>query len=231
MRTRSDWRSLSYEKTWMGHQKGEIRHLVGRHEHTAKKGELRTDHVQLALLTLTEKGDHLMADIEGLHFAVDNHLPRKNVGKPKRGFFDVGHLDVTANMQLRVNHYGKDTANVTMTRCVARDSVTGFNVRDLRLTAGINKEKIYFSDVTIQHDSTVLKFDKGELTLPSKKKGQKLTYHTSEITGRTLLKDISRPFAPVLANFTIPLELKVKVSGTDTSMVFRDIHVNTADRN
>ena len=221
---------LSYEKTWMGHQKGEIRHLVGRHEHTTKKGELRTDHVQLALLTLTEKGDHLMADIEGLHFAVDNHLPRKNVGKPKRGFFDVGHLDVTANMQLRVNHYGKDTANVTMTRCVARDSVTGFNVRDLRLTAGINKEKIYFSDVTIQHDSTVLKFDKGELTLPSKKKGRKLTYHTSEITGRTLLKDISRPFAPVLANFTIPLELKVKMSGTDTSMVFRDIHVNTADQ-
>ena len=84
--------------------------------------------------------------------------------------------------------------------------------------------------MTIQHDSTVLKFDKGELTLPSKKKGRKLTYHTSEITGRTLLKDISRPFAPVLANFTIPLELKVKMSGTDTSMVFRDIHVNTADQ-
>ena len=221
---------MTYEKTWLGHQQGEIRHLHGKFDRATKKGEMRTHLVELDHLTLSEKSDHLMADIEDLHFAIDNHLPRKNADKPKRGFFDVGHLDVTSNMQLRINHYGKDTANVTMTKFVAKDSVTGFNVRDLHFTAGINKEKVYLSDVTIQHDSTVLKFDKGELTLPSKKKGRKLTYHTSEITGRTLLKDISRPFAPVLANFTIPLELKVKMSGTDTSMVFRDIHVNTEDQ-
>ena len=220
---------LAYEKTWLGHQQGEIRHLHGKFDRATKKGEMRTHLVELDHLSLSEKSDHLMADIEDLHFAIDNHLPRKNAGKPKRGFFDVGHLDVMSNMQLRINHYGKDTANVTMTKFVAKDSLTGFNVRDLRFTAGINKEKVYLSDVTIQHDSTVLKFDKGELTLPSKKQGRKLTYHTSEIFGRTLLKDISRPFAPVLANFTIPLELKVKLSGTDTSMVFRDIHVNTAD--
>ena len=220
---------MTYEKTWLGHQQGEIRHLHGKFDRATKKGEMRTHLVELDHLTLSEKSDHLMADIEDLHFAIDNHLPRKNADKPKRGFFDVGHLDVTSNMQLRINHYGKDTANVTMTKFVAKDSVTGFNVRDLHFTAGINKEKVYLSDVTIQHDSTVLTFDKGELTLPSKKQGRKLTYHTSEISGRTLLKDISRPFAPVLANFTIPLELKVKLSGTDTSMVFRDIHVNTVD--
>lgn len=220
---------MAYEKTWLGHQQGEIRHLHGKFDRVTKKGEMRTHLVELDHLTLSEKSDHLMADIEDLHFAIDNHLPRKNTGKPKRGFFDVGHLDVTSNMQLRINHYGKDTANVTMTKFVAKDSLTGFNVRDLHFTAGINKEKVFLSNVTIQHDSTVLTFDKGELTLPSKKQGRKLTYHTSEISGRTLLKDISRPFAPVLANFTIPLELKVKLSGTDTSMVFRDIHVNTID--
>lgn len=220
---------LAYEKTLLGHQQGEIRHLHGKFDKATKMGEMRTHLVELGHLTLAEKSDHLIADIEDLHFAIDNHLPRKNEGNPKRGFFDVGHLDVTSNMQLRINHYGKDTANVTMTKFVAKDSLTGFNVRDVHFTAGINKEKVYLSDVTIQHDSTVLTFDKGELTLPSKKQGRKLTYHTSEISGRTLLKDISRPFAPVLANFTIPLELKVKLSGTDTSMVFRDIHVNTAD--
>ena len=221
---------MAYEKTWLGHQQGEVRHLHGKFDRTTKKGEVRTHLMELDHLTLSEKSDHLIADIEDLHFAIDNHLPRKNEGKPKRGFFDVGHLDVIANMQLRVNHYGKDTANVTMTKFVAKDSLTGFNVHDVRFTAGINQEKVYLSDVTIQHDSTVLKFDKGELTLPSKKKGRKLTYHTSEITGRTLLKDISKPFAPVLANFTIPLELKVKLSGTDTTMLFRDIHVNTVDQ-
>ena len=221
---------LDYEKSWLGHQQGEIRHLQGKFDSMTKKGELRTNRVALEHLTLTEKSDHLMADIENLHMAIDNHKPRKNVGKPHRGFFDIGHLDVTANMQLKVNHYGKDTANITMTKCVAVDSLTGFNVKDLRFTAGINKEKAYLSNVIIQHENTILNFDKGELTLPSKKKGRKLHYETSEISGKTLLKDIARPFAPVLANFSIPLELKVKLSGTDSTMQFRDIHVNTTDQ-
>ena len=221
---------LDYEKSWLGHQQGEIRHLQGKFDSMTKKGELRTNRVALEHMTLTEKNDHLMADIENLHMAIDNHKPRKNVGKPHRGFFDIGHLDVTANMQLKVNHYGKDTANITMTKCVAVDSLTGFNVKDLRFTAGINKEKAYLSNVIIQHENTILNFDKGELTLPSKKKGRKLHYETSEISGKTLLKDIAKPFAPVLANFSIPLELKVKLSGTDSTMQFRDIHVNTTDQ-
>lgn len=221
---------LAYEKTLMGHQQGEIRHLHGKFDRPTKKGEMQTYLMGLDHLTLSEKRDHLMADFKDLHMAIDNHQPRKNAGNPKRGFFDVGHLDVTADMQLTVNHYGKDTANITMNRFVARDTLTGFNVRDLRFTAGINKEKVFLSDVTIQQDSTVLTFDKGEMTLPSKKAGRQLSYHTSEITGRALLKDISRPFAPVLANFTIPLELKVKLSGTDSTMLFKDIHVNTTDQ-
>jgi hypothetical protein len=57
-----------------------------------------------------------------------------------------------------------------------------------------------------------------------------LAYQTSAITGRTLLKDIARPFAPALAKFSIPLCFKVVLSGTDTTMHFRNIHVNTADQ-
>lgn len=221
---------LNYNKGWSGHQKGEIHHLQGKFDKITKKGELRTNRINLSQLILSEKGKDLMVNINGLRFSVDNHKPRKNVGKPHRGAFDVGHLDVLANMQMKVNYYGKDTANITMTKFTAVDSLTGFNVKDLRFTAGINKEKAYLSDITIQHENTVLKFDKGELTMPSKKAGRKLTYHTSEITGTTLLKDISKPFAPALANFTIPLMLKVKLSGTDSTMQFRDIHVNTSDQ-
>lgn len=221
---------LDYDKGWTGHQKGEIRHLQGKFDRLTKKGELRTNRINLSHLKLSEKGKDLMVDINGLRFSVDNHKPRKNVGRPHRGAFDVGHLDVLANCQMRVNHYGKDTVNVTMTKFTAVDSLTGFNVKDLRFTAGINKEKAYFSDITIQQENTILNFDKGELTLPSKKAGRKLSYHTSEITGTTLLKDISKPFAPALANFTIPLMLKVKLSGTDSTMLFRDIHVNTSDQ-
>ena len=81
---------LDYEKSWLGHQQSEIRHLQGKFDSMTKKGELRTNRVALEHLTLTEKNDHLMADIENLHMAIDNHKPRKNVGKPHRGFFDIG---------------------------------------------------------------------------------------------------------------------------------------------
>ena len=76
----------------------------------------------------------------------------------------------------------------------------------------------------------MLTFDEGTLYFPSKKKGKKLAYKTSLISGTTLLKDISRPFVPALRNFTIPLELKVLLSGTDEGMKFSDIHVNTQDQ-
>lgn len=221
---------LDYSKGWAGHQKGEIRHLRGKFDRLTKKGKMLTTRMGLSRLKLTEEKGQLLVSVDSLHYILNNHQPRKNTGRPHRGAFDAGHLDVLAHMQFTVNHYGKDTANITMTSFVAKDSLTGFDVKDLRFTAGINKEKVHLSDVTIQQEGTVLTFDHGEVILPSKKAGRKLVYNTSEISGKTQLKDISRPFAPVLSNFTIPLELKVKLNGTDSTIQFSDIHVNTADQ-
>ena len=222
--------TLKYSKSWLGGQKGEIRNLTGKLDQLTKKGERRTNRVSLARLIFSEKDSKPHVVIDSLHHAVDNHQPRKNTGKPNRGFFDMGHLDMIAHLEMTVNHYGKDTANVTLNRFEATDSVTGFNVKDLRFQAGINKEMARLSDVIIQQESTVLTFDSAQVQLPSKKAGRRLTYQTSLISGKTLLKDISRPFAPALRNFKIPVELKVRLSGTDSTMQFTDIHVNTADQ-
>jgi len=222
--------SLNYKKSFLGKQEGSIRHLQGAFETVTKSGEARTNKFSLGHLSLNEKGKDLLVDIDSLHFLIDNHLPRKNAGNPNRGYFDIGHLDVLAHLKLKINHLAKDTAHVTMTQFVARDSVTGFNVKDLRFNAGINKEYAHLTDVTIQQENTVLTFDEGTLHFPSKKKGKALAYETSLISGKTLLKDISRPFAPVLGHFTIPLELKVRMKGNDDGMQFNDIHVNTADQ-
>ena len=222
--------SLQYARNWRGKHEGHIFNLKGAFETVTKKGEQRTNKFRLAHLYLHGKDENLQVDIDSLRFAIDNHLPRKNADKPNRGFFDIGHLDVLASMKLKVNHLGKDTAHVTMTNFVARDSVTGFNIKDFRFNAGINKELAHLTDVTIQQENTVLTFDEGTLYFPSKKKGKKLAYKTSLISGTTLLKDISRPFVPALRNFTIPLELKVLLSGTDEGMKFSDIHVNTQDQ-
>ena len=52
---------------------------------------------------------------------------------------------------------------------------------------------------------------------------------TSKITGRTLLKDISHPFAPVLKDFKEPLLVSTRFSGNDNSLAFKDVVVRTTD--
>jgi hypothetical protein len=62
----------------------------------------------------TTKREQLSFDIHrlrvsntSLHYVTDNHQPRKNTGKPKRGFFDAGHLDIIARIDLTLNELTK----------------------------------------------------------------------------------------------------------------------------
>lgn len=220
---------LVYDKSWTGKRTGQIHQLRGRWTQQTKKGE-QTNLVSLASLTLTYDDDKQDLKIDSLRYQTDNHLPRKNADNPKRGAFDLGHLNVVANLELTLNHYDKDSINATLTKCEAIDTLMGFDIRDLRCNVGFSKGIAHLRDVTIQQKNTVLNFEQGTLQLPSKKKNKQLSYQTSVITGHTLLKDISHTFAPVLGKFEIPLELKVQLSGTDSTMQFRNIHVNTTDQ-
>ena len=220
---------LVYDKSWTGKRTGQIHQLRGRWTQQTKKGE-QTNLVSLASLTLTYDDDKQDLKIDSLRYQTDNHLPRKNADNLKRGAFDLGHLNVVANLELTLNHYDKDSINATLTKCEAIDTLMGFDIRDLRCNVGFSKGIAHLRDVTIQQKNTVLNFEQGTLQLPSKKKNKQLSYQTSVITGHTLLKDISHTFAPVLGKFEIPLELKVQLSGTDSTMQFRNIHVNTTDQ-
>ena len=220
---------LDYDQRWLSKASGKLKGLEGQWELQTKKGP-QTATFSLGTIHLTEKKGKHDVEVDGLHFALDNHLPRKNTGKPNRGWFDVGHIDVVANLQLTINHIGKDSVNATLTKFVAKDSLTGFNVKDLHFTVGATKQRACLSDVVVQQENTILQFDSATVVLPSKKEGRRFSFQTSLIKGKTLLKDISRPFAPVLKDFKMPLELSVLFSGTDTTLVFKDIEVHTPDK-
>ena len=207
-----------------------LSNIYVEHHGVTKKGYNQTTSFALTDLLLKSKGSKYAVVVDNLRFATDNHQSRKNTNRPKRGFFDAGHLDVTASMEMMVNHYGKDTVHVSLTKCMARDSITGFDVKDLHFNVGINKTTAYVSNLELQHLNTKLSFDSATIQLPSKKQGRKLEYATTMISGSTLLKDIARPFAPALSRFSIPLHFKVLMSGTDSTMHFRKAHVNTADQ-
>ena len=213
----------------LGKASGKLMGLQGQWELQTKKGP-QTAKFNLGTIHYKETKKKHGVEIGGLHFALDNHQPRKNTGKPNRGWFDVGHLDVTADLKLTINYIAKDSVNATLTQFVAKDTLTGFNVKDLRFTVGATKQRARLQNIVVQQENTVLQFDSATLVLPSKKEGRKFSFQTSLIKGKTLLKDISRPFAPILKDFTMPLELSVLFSGTDTTLVFKDIEVHTPDK-
>ena len=175
-----------------------------------------------------EEGGEVTAD--SLRFKTDNHKPHKRTGKPHRGYFDGGHIDAVANARLIIHHVDKDSLSATVTSCDATDRGSGLTVKDLRLKVDANKQTAHLSDVTIGLQNTVLNFAEADVELPDKKSGRSLSYSTSAISGKAVLQDIARPFAPVLGKFTMPLNLSVLMSGTDDTMKFRNVKVSTADK-
>ena len=221
--------SAKYENGWFGKHSGALKNLKGQWGLKKKKGPVTA---KFAIGSIDYKGEKTIHhfNIDQVHFATDNHKPRKNHDRPKRGFFDVDHLDVNAKMDLTLDFYSKDSLHAVMNHMEATDSVTGFNLKNIHFGVGILKDRLHLDHIMIQQETTTLKFDSANVVLPSKKQGRKFSFETSRIKGQTQLRDISRPFAPVLKNFTMPLELDVLFSGTDTTLFFRDIHVYTPDK-
>ena len=165
-----------------------------------------------------------------LRVTTDNHKPRKNAGKPKRGYFDAGHLDIISQLKMEINATDKDTIRAELTHLEAVDSITGIDIRDINTKIKMAKKQLWLSDVNVQQKQTTLHIDSAHICLPSKKDSIALSYRTGRITGTAYLKDISRAFAPVLSKFSLPLNLSLTMSGTDSTMSFRDVRVNTADK-
>ena len=221
--------SAKYENGWFGKHSGALKNLKGQWGLKKKKGPVTA---KFAIGSINYKGEKTIHHfkIGQVHFATDNHKPRKNHDRPKRGFFDVDHLDVDAQMDLTLDFYSEDSLHAVMNHMEATDSVTGFNFKNIHFGVGVLKDRLHLDHIMVQQETTTLKFDSANVVLPSKKLGRKFSFETSRIKGRTQLRDISRPFAPVLKNFTLPLELDVLFSGTDTTLFFRDVHVYTPDK-
>jgi len=221
---------LQCYKKFTGKRKVILRHAEAKWNSVTKKGPMSNE-ASVNTIIYNEKGDERYVDITDLRYSNDNHKPRKNVGKKNRGFFDVGHFDLVAMMKITIHNVDKDTVDATVTRCTVTDDESGIDLRDIRFDVSANKRLANLSKITIQQGAnTVLNIDKAVLNFPSKKENRKLSYGTSTIKGTTQLRDISRVFAPVLKDFTIPLYLQTKLSGTDEGLVFKDIYVHNSDK-
>ena len=196
-----------------------------------KKRNIMVDN-QASVDHLTVQANHgrYSATVKQAHYKNDNHLPRKNTGKPKRGFFDAKHLDVIADFHVVLDSISKNGITGHLNEFTAKDSITGIDIRKLQAKFKYVKDKIDLHDVVVQQKSTVLNVTSGEIVLPSKKEGREFSYSTGVITGTAYLKDISRTFAPVLKNFTMPLNLSLTMKGTADAIHFRNVKVSSNDK-
>lgn len=220
---------VQYEENLLGWREGKLTGLKVKWVAKTKKGPQDCT-ASISQLTLHEKNKQGKVDISGLRFSNDNHLPRKNVGKPQRGAFDNGHIDAVAHIQLSFSEPVDGKIPVKMDHCEVTDQTAGIHIKNITLSLIASKEMLWIKDIDIRLDNTTVKVESAEMQLPSKKRGVKLGYKTSVIRGETLLKDISKPFAPILKDFSIPLLFSAKMIGDDYSMKFTDISVSTADK-
>ena len=196
-----------------------------------KKRNIMVDN-QAAIGHLTVNADRgrYSATVKQAHYKNDNHLPRKNTGRPKRGFFDAKHLDVIANFHVVLDSISKNGITGHLNEFTAKDSITGIDIRKLQAKFKYVKDKIDLREICVQQKSTVLNITSGAIVLPSKKEGREFSYSTGVITGTAYLKDISRTFAPVLKNFTLPLNLSLTMKGTADAIHFRNVKVSSNDK-
>lgn len=221
--------SLMYQKSRSDHQSATITRLQRSWVSHTKKGPLDNTLRIGSLMVIDVKGRR-RAEIDSLHFVTNNHLPRKNVGKPKRGAFDVGHFDIVATLKVDINNIQGDSIMATITECSALDKGSGLTLKSLKTKVFVSKGVAHLSDVDIQLPNTQLKFAKGTIQLPSKKLERPLQFSATPITGRVVLKDIARPFAPVLSGFVLPLSLRVNFSGDAEELKFQNVSVTTPEK-
>lgn len=219
----------TFSTSWLGSPTLDVKFLEAAWDSETKKG-IVANFASIDEMVAKIRKKKYDVSVQGLHYKTDNHLPRKNANKPKHGFFDLGHLDVTANLQLSIDSIAKDTLIAELVQFEAQDSVMGFDIQELKAKINTDFTTMKLQSISLQQKNTILEIEEGSLVLPSKKKERKLSYSTGTIVGRTMLQDISRVFAPALSNFTIPLNFKVKMSGTDETIAFKDIEVKTDDK-
>lgn len=221
--------SLHYKKNRKEQHFAEVRNLKTSFVRQTKKGPV-DNRLSIGMLNAAGKGTQYQLTIDNFCYQTDNHKPRKNTNKPKRGAFDVGHFDVLAKLDIQVDTVGKDTLVARVTSGVAEDRGSGLLIKELLLKLHANKRMAHLSDVSIKLPNTSLAFAGADIQLPSKKEKRPLAFSTSQIKGRVVLKDIAQTFAPVLKKFSLPLHLQTQMSGTDNELRFRNVSVSTTDK-
>ena len=164
----------------------------------------------------------LTLKVDSIFFQNDNHKPRKNFKKPNRGWFDPGHMNAVASLEATVNYLSKDSLYAHITHVEAVDRASGLDVRNLSAFLARSKDKITLTNIFIAMMRTRIRINKVDM--------RGTTVEDFPMEAKVYLQDIAKPFAPILSNFTTPLDLKLVVGGDIDRYLFKKICITTNDQ-
>lgn len=170
--------------------------------------------------------------IDSMTFRRDNGRPHKRMGKPHRGYYDGGHLDVLLSAEAEVRLLQDNGLKVDVARLSACDRASGLGIRELTASLEKRRDTVALSNVNLRLQDTRIAVGRMEMHPDRVAAGgaRVLRFEPFPLTARVHLRDIARPFAPVLSDFTTPLDLALTVSGTPDRILFSGIRVATADK-
>ena len=175
---------------------------------------------------ITFRIEKATVNVDSFCYQTDNGKPRKNVGRPHRGAFDAGHLDVHAAMNVMLCQSAEDKSmHVAISDFHATDRGSGLLVDSLVLLADVNKDSICINEVRVRLPNSIITLSKGRFWL-----GDSLHYTIPDINLTTQLKDIAQPFGPRLNRFTTLLQAQCSMSGDTEGMLFDNVHVSSANK-
>ena len=184
--------------------------------------------VKMNTLSIQQHNGHfdftkpLSLKVDSIFFQNDNHKPRKNFKKPNRGWFDPGHLNAVASLEATVNYLSKDSLYAHITHVEAVDRASGLDMRNFSAFVTRNRDNITLTDIFIGMMRTRIHINKVNM--------RGTTIEDFPMEAKVYLQDIAKPFAPILSNFTTPLDLKLVVGGDIDRYLFKKIRITTADQ-
>ena len=193
-----------------------------RFKYQDKRLTMKTLHIEQrnALLDFTKP---FSLKLDSITFKNDNHKPRKNTGKPNRGWFDPGHLDMVASMEATVNYLSKDSLYAQLTHMELLDKPSNLDIRHFSTFINRRGNRISATNIFIAMMRTRVRINKVDIDIPG------VHVYDFPLEADVYLQDLAKPFATPLSNFTTPLKLRLVCGGNIDRYLFKNIKINTLD--
>ena len=146
----------------------------------------------------------------------------KSLGNPKRGKFDANHIDAVVNLQAAFKKVGPKNYAIDLEQMDLKENVSGLIFNDIHTYATLSDNQLQLDGLSVRMPQSWITTGPLSFDLKAKRFLQPF-----DLNAHVVLADIAKPFAPLLSQFTTPLDLEATMSGGLDSLLIGNVMVST----